>query len=208
MGGFLPHGAVLASEGYPSLLPTPETYLDRTRWSQRVPVSRAAPVPSPPPAPIPLPDPLSLGSADNFFRTQQCPLSTALGHSLHHPHCEPLTQDSGPRGPSLPQQTSSRPGLLTQIALSPYVLQTGWGPGLCWVCGWHYCYCWCLGHPHQWCRGRTGWIFPSMMAWTVWSMSTQRTTKMCSRSTRCWHCSTTSPPKTTRPHKDNLRWKS
>ncbi|CAO2638414.1 hypothetical protein LEMLEM_LOCUS24444 [Lemmus lemmus] len=36
----------------------------------------------------------------------------------------------------------------------------------------------------------------------------QRTTRMCSRNMRCWPSSTMSPPRTTRPHKDNLRWRS
>ena len=135
VGGFQSYGAVLASEGYPSLLPILETYLDRTRWSQGVPISGAAQVASPPPAPIPPPDPFSLGSVDSVSKTQQCPLSTALPH----PHCEPLTQDSGSGGPSLPQQTSFEPGETTQISLPPCVLQTGCGAELCWCC----CHCWC-----------------------------------------------------------------
>lgn len=68
VGGFQSYGAVLASEGYPSPLPILETYLDRTRWSQGVPISGAAQVASPPPAPIP-PDPFSLGSVDSVSKT-------------------------------------------------------------------------------------------------------------------------------------------
>ena len=54
-----------------------------------------------------------------FLQGRQGPLSTALGHSPPPPHCEPPTQDLGPRGPSLLQLTSSRRDAPTQTPLPP-----------------------------------------------------------------------------------------
>lgn len=59
-----------------------------------MPVSRGSSGSLPAPAPIAPPDPFPLGSVGSSSRTQQCPPSTALAHSLPHPHPEPLTQDS------------------------------------------------------------------------------------------------------------------
>lgn len=88
--------------------------------TEGVPVSRGSSGSLPAPAPIPPPDPFSLGSVGSFSRTQQCPLSTALAHSLPHPHLEPLTQDSVSEGHlSLFQLTSSGPGEQAQIVLPP-----------------------------------------------------------------------------------------
>ena len=57
-----------------------------------------------------LPAPCSQPSSGPFFswlprqflQDRQCPLSTALGHSPPHPHCEPPAQDLGPRAPPYP----------------------------------------------------------------------------------------------------------
>lgn len=83
-----------------------------------VPSSGTAPVPSPPPAPIPPPDPFTLGSVLSVSRTQQRPLSPALGHSPPHPLCEPLTQGSGPTAPPYPSSLF-RTGQLTLTLLPP-----------------------------------------------------------------------------------------
>lgn len=97
-----------------------ETYLDRTRWGLRGANLRGQL--RFPPRPLLLfllltLFPLALSAVSPGLSSVLCPLLWAIPQSPLP--LEPLTQNLGPRGPSLPQLTSSGPGEPTQIPLPP-----------------------------------------------------------------------------------------